>query len=325
MSPRFLSRLRGDLAGYLALKRALGRKLDGAEKVLRHLDRFVAQRFPAARDLSVVVLEAWMAASPGLQPQSRAVRLRVVRQFCLYRRRSTPGAFVPDRLQHRHLWPTRVPRHVPFIYTREQIRTLLRAALALPNSKRHAGRPRTIFTLLLLLYTAGLRLSEVVGLCISDVDFAAGTLLIRETKFFKTRLVPLAADVLGRLRRHVGTLKLPRKGSRPSHPLFQHHGHAYSVGTIGQVGRELLRACGLKPARGRGGARLHDLRHAFAVHRIARWYAEGADVQSLLPALATYMGHKDIESTQYYATVTAEILEHAGRRFERACAPRQGR
>jgi site-specific recombinase XerD len=67
------------------------------------------------------------------------------------------------------------------------------------------------------------------------------------------------------------------------------------------------------------------MRHTFAVHRIAQWYAEGADVQSRLPALATYMGHSSIESTQYYATVTAEILEHAGRRFECACAPHEER
>jgi integrase len=168
-------------------------------------------------------------------------------------------------------------------------------------------------------------LSEAVGLRVGDVDFSAGTLLIRETKFFKTRLVPVAADVLRQLRRHVREVDLSLREASLDRPLCQHSGRAYSVGTIGHLGCDLLRACGLKPARGRGGARLHDLRHAFAVHRIARWYSEGADVQSLLPALATYMGHKDIGSTQYYITVTAEILEHAGRRFERACAPHEGR
>ena len=82
-----------------------------------------------------------------------------------------------------------------------------------------------------------------------------------------------------------------------------------------------IRTCGFKPARGHLGPRVHDLRRTFAVHRIARWYAEGAEVQSLLPVLATYMGHKDIVSTQHYATVTAAIRDQAGHRFERACAP----
>jgi integrase len=253
-------------------------------------------------------------ASPGLLPQSRAVRLRVVRQFCLHRRRTFPDAFVPDRIRHRWLWPERVPRRVPFIFTKEQVRNLLGAALALPEGPNDSSRPRSFFTLLLLLYAAGLRLGEAVRLRVGDVDFAAGTLLIRETKFFKTRLAPVAPDVLHQLRLHVLALHLPRTPARAEQPLFQHDGRAYSIVTAGATGRQLLRAIDLKPARGRVGP--------LAVHRIARWYAEGVDVQSRLPSLATYMGHMSIDSTQYYATVTAEILEHAGRRYERACAPR---
>lgn len=318
----FRSRIAGDLAGYFALKRALGRKFINEEKVLRHLDGFLMRRWPRERDLSVQVLEAWMAASPTLLPQSRAVRLRVVRQFCLYRRRAMPDAFVPDRVCHRSLWPQRVPRHVPFIFTKEQVRELLRAALALPDP-RDSGRPRTFFTLLLLLYATGLRLSEAVRLQMGDIDFSAGTLLVRETKFFKTRLVPVAADVVRQLRKHLAAL--PGAGTKLDRPLFQHNGCAYSVETVGATGRQLLRGCGLKPGSGRFGPRLHSLRHTFAVHRIAQWYAEGVDIQCRLPALATYMGHTSIESTQYYATVTAEILQHAGRRFERACAPRRER
>jgi site-specific recombinase XerD len=320
----FARRIGGDFAGYVALKRALGRKFVNEEKVLRHLDSFVARRFPAIRDLSVPILEAWMVASPGLLPQSCAVRLRVVRQFCLYRRRTLSDAFVPDRIQHRWLWPERVSRHVPFIFTKEQVRNLLRAALALHEGPSNSSRPRIFFTVLLLLYAAGLRLCEAVRLRVSDVDFATGTLLIRETKFFKTRLTPVAEDVLHQLRLHIRALRLPRTRARAEQPLFQHDGRAYSIGTVGATGRRLLRAIGLKPARGRVGARLHCLRHSFAVHRIASWYAEGADVQSRLPALATYMGHTSIASTQYYVTVTAEILKHAGRRYERACAPKTG-
>jgi site-specific recombinase XerD len=318
----FDSRVGELFARYIELKRALGRRFVNEEKVLRHLDRFLASRFAAVRDLSVPILEAWMLASPDLLPQSRAVRLRIVRQFCLYRRRTLPQALVPDRVQHRWLWPAHVARHVPFIFTKQQVRDLLVAAAALPAGSSNSCRSRTFFTLLLLLYAAGLRRCEVVRLRVSDVDLEAGTLLIRETKFFKTRLLPVTGDVVGQLRLHLGALRLPCSRTTLDQPLFQHNGHAYSLDTVSATGRHLLRAIGLKAARGRVGPRLQCLRHTFAVHRIVRWYAEGADVQSRLPALATYMGHTSIASTQYYATVTVEILTHAGHRYERACAPK---
>jgi hypothetical protein len=141
-SPRqFRSRIGGDFACYLALKRALGRKYDSEEKLLRNLDGFLASRFPAARELSVAILETWMATSPIL-PQTRAVRLRIVRQFCLYCRRMAPNAFVPDRIRHRWLWPQHVTRCVPNILSKEQVRELLRAALALPDRRASSASSR---------------------------------------------------------------------------------------------------------------------------------------------------------------------------------------
>ena len=318
----FKSWLGGDIQPYLALKRAMGRKYLGEESTLRYLDRFLAQRFPLARDLSVSILEAWIAGS-RLQPYSRATQLTRVRQFCLYRQRMIPSAFVPDRDRHRTLWPHHVPRRLPIILRKEDVHSLLRAALALPEAPGSKGRGETFFTILLLLYTTGLRRSEAARLRIGDVDLDAGTLLVRETKFFKTRLVPVAADVLKHLRRYMEGRRLARSPATAEQPLFQKNGHAYPVAAITQTGATLLRLCGLKPERGRGGARVHDLRATFAVHRIASWYAEGADVQSRLPALATYMGHKNIVSTQHYVAVTAELLKHAAGRFETACAPNE--
>jgi integrase/recombinase XerD len=230
---------------------------------------------------------------------------------------------VPDRHQHRTLWPHHVSRRLPIILSKEEVRRLLRAALALPEGPGSKGRRETFFTILLLLYTAGLRRSEAARLRIGDVDLDAGTLLVRETKFFKTRLVPVAADVCKRLRRYMETMRLLQTQATAAQPLFQRNGRGYSAATLTQTGAKLLRICGLKPERGPGGARVHDLRATFAVHRIASWYAQGADVQSRLPALATYMGHKNIISTQRYVAVTGELLKHAAGRFETACAPRE--
>lgn len=317
---RFRSRLASDFAGHVELRRALGRRYRSPEAVLRQLDRFLARHFPSARDLSVPILAAWFASKPTLRPESRLAYLRTVRQFCLHRRRMAPHAFVPDRVQHRFLWPDRVAPRLPFVFSRQQLRELLAAALALPASRGNPHRGRTFFTLVLVLYTTGMRTSEAVHLRVDDINFATGILLVRESKFFKTRLVPVAKDVLRLLQDHVRDLP-----AGPEQPVFQTSARVYSLAYVGELGCRLLRTCGFKPAEGHVGPRVHDLRRTFAVHRIARWYAAGADVQSRLPALATYMGHKNIVSTQHYATVTETIGEQAGRRFERACAPSEVR
>lgn len=323
---RFRSALGADFTHYLELKRALGRKYRGEEQTLRQLDGFLVRRSPGASDLSVAILEDWLTKGCHVTARSRATILVRVRQFCLYRRRTDAGAFVPDRRLHRTLWPHHVTRRTPVILTRTEVRGLLKAALEMPDSSKAREVSRTIFLVLLLLYTTGLRRSEALHLRIGDVDLNAGTLLIRETKFFKTRLVPIAADVLARLRERVERRTVPQSGRRTAEgPLFQIRGKPVSAGRVSAVFTKLLRAHGLKPLSGSGGCRLHDLRATFAVHRIERWYSEGADVQNRLPSLATYMGHKDIVSTQYYVTVTAALLEHASRRFERACAPARER
>jgi len=311
-----------DLQAYVDLKRALGRRFITAQRVLRNLDRFVRDAHPTATDLSAAMIAAWLATRSRLQPQSAASLLTVVRQFCLYRQRTDPHVFVPDPQRDATLWPTRVARRLPFIYTPEQVRELLRAALNLAPTARNPLRPKAMFIFLLLLYTSGLRFSEAAGLSCSDIDLAAGTLRIRDAKFFKTRLVPLAPDVVNQLSTHLHLRKTASASTGREQRLFADaNDQPYANSTISETGIHLLRSIGLKPADGHCGARLHDLRHTFAVHRITRWYEEGADVQNLLPKLATYMGHKDIRSTQYYITITSAILSHANERFETACAP----
>jgi integrase len=318
----FKSHLAKDMCSYVELKQSLGMKAANIEKNLRLLDGFLIRRHAEADDVSLPILEDWFTENPELHPATRALRLSVVRQFCLYRRRTDADVYVPDKRATPMLWPARVPRHRPYIFTAEEVKRLLRAALELRPYLSNPHRPRTFFNLLLLLYTTGLRISEAHALCVGDVDWSAGTLLVRESKFFKTRLVPVARDVLASLRDYHALLDLPRGDAALPLPFFQKgRRRSYSLAGFQEVGLQLLRRAGLKPAVGHVGPRLHDLRHAFAVRCIERWYADGRDVQNLLPRLATYMGHKNIASTQYYITVTVAILHRAGERFERACAP----
>jgi len=208
---------------------------------------------------------------------------------------------------------------VPYIYTRSDLRLLLDAV---PHCQRRAAcvmSEGTFRTLLLFLYATGMRLGEALQLRLVDVDLMLGIVTIRGTKFYKSRLVPFGPDV----ERHVRLyLHQPRRRNQPHRPLFQtKNGNPISA---------LVAWTSFARLRGIAGIerhddsyfqpRLHDLRHTFAVHRLTEWYRQNADVQRLLPALSTYLGHVSLSSTQRYLTITPELLEQANLRFERyAC------
>lgn len=171
--------------------------------------------------------------------------------------------------------------------------------------------------MLALTYCAGLRLGELVNLNIGDVDLSDETIEIRDTKFFKSRRLPLSRSMASALRSYLDARQQAGASSDPSSGLFwqQRTCGRYSYVAAGQSLRRILRRTGLKPMPGRVGPRVHDLRHAFVVNRMLTWYREGINPQPLLPYLATYLGHKDINSTLVYLTITQELLQQAGERF----------
>jgi integrase len=170
-----------------------------------------------------------------------------------------------------------------------------------------------------LLYTAGLRRGEIVRLTVSDVDATTGVLRIRDSKFHKTRWVPLSTSATRevqqylRIRRHAGF------DPRPEAPFFcTVSGGAYR-GTVFRNGFiALCRAAGVRDGDGRC-PRLHDMRHSFAVAALLRWYENDADVQVQLPRLAMYMGHVSIASTAYYLRLMPAVMQLASERFARSC------
>jgi integrase len=149
------------------------------------------------------------------------------------------------------------------------------------------------------------------------VDLDDGTIEIRETKFFKSRRLPLAPSVVAAVRTYLDARRRAGAGMDASAGLFWHQQCAgrYSRVMIEKLLVRVLRRAGLKPAHGRAGPRVHDLRHAFVVHRMLAWYRAGINPQSRLPYLATYLGHKDINSTLVYLTITQELLQQASERF----------
>ena len=206
---------------------------------------------------------------------------------------------------------------VPYIYSYAELKRLLRStpkACCNPLGQVDAVMLRT---LILLLYGAGLRLGEALALNLSDLDLEQSFLRVRQSKFYKSRLVPFGKD-LTRVLRHYLRHHDPRHPGDPASPLFRLRDGRRAKHKI--IERTFRRLCLMASVQREGGSRrqprLHDLRHTAAVHRLIHWYRSGADLQQLLPRLATYLGHKDLSGTQHYLTLTPQLLRQASLRFQ---------
>lgn len=210
------------------------------------------------------------------------------------------------------------PQFVPHVFTHEELQRLLDATGTCCQSPRSKLQPATLRMLILLLYGTGLRISEALSLTLADVDLTARILTIRESKFYKTRLVPIGPPLTSALESYV-TQRGKEYPTSPGAALFlTRKAKPVARHTAENIFRRLrIRAGVVRQQEGRYQPRLHDLRHAFAVHRLVSCYRQGADVQRLLPQLATYLGHVHIAGTQRYLTMTPELLQEAGQRFER--------
>jgi site-specific recombinase XerD len=209
--------------------------------------------------------------------------------------------------------PKRPPPFVPHIFAHEELRRLFQVIDADP--RKCSLEPTTMRTLILLLYGAGLRLREATNLTRADVDLHGSVLTIRNTKFGKTRLVPLGPQ-LGRALAQYAARTRTRQAEAPF--FTTRMGSAVKPDTVQHNFRILCDRAGIHRTDGvQEQPRLHDLRHTFAVHRLTSWYQQGADVQRLLHHLSVYLGHVHIRHTQVYLKMTPELLHEANQRFER--------
>lgn len=313
MSHTFRSSLAKHMTDYVALKRALGRRFEAEAYVLGYLDRFLAAQRPKPTALTPDLFAAWSLSFAHLMPTVRRSRMRVIRNFCLYLRRTHPRCFVPDASR----FPAPHTPQRPHIFSEQQIVQLLHVASHLAPRSTSPLRAEVFRIAVVLLYTVGLRREEVVRLVMSDYDADNRTLLVRASKFHKSRLVALSKSAIVEMERYLhARRRLPHHGDAPL--LANRFGGlgAYSGGSFGYAMRALFRAAGVRTARGRA-PRVHDLRHTYAVHALLRWYRDGVDVQAKLPALSTAMGHVSVASTAYYLRFLEPVVEAASARFER--------
>jgi integrase/recombinase XerD len=314
------------IAQYGALRKAMGEHFDSAASVLQ---TFCRQMAPDS-DIEDIHADRVAAFLAGTGPVTRYWHRKHGVLRGLYTYAISRGIVAASPLPP--MVPKLPPRFVPHIYTHEELRRLVRAT---PSYRQHSRKlePHTLRTMILLLYGAGLRVSEAVALSLGDVDFPNALLTVRNTKFYKTRLVPLGTDLQQVMtqyltqRQEAGHSQRQEAGhsQRPGTPFFVlRRGTPVSVQIVQQNFRRLCEYVGVRRSDGaRYQPRLHDLRHSFAVHRLTSWYRQGADVQTLLPYLSTYLGHVNLAATQVYLTMTPELLQEASRRFQQyACEER---
>ncbi len=284
------SSFRSNAALLRAFGRACGQRASVAGVRVRHVDAFLGKARPVTR--------TWF---------TKLSCLRCFFQYAVSRGYVTMAP-LPTTM------PKRPPVFVAYIYTPEELRRLLQVIESHPQG-RSTLEPATIRTMMLVYYGAGLRLREATNLTRADVDLGRSVLVIRNTKFGKTRLVPMGPQ----LNRVLVQYDRTRPTGRPADaPFFTNQtGGRVPPWRLELKFRFLCDRAGIRRTDTRGKPRIHDLRHTFAVHRLTSWYQQGADVQRLLHHLSVYLGHVHLQATQVYLSMTPELLREACQRFER--------
>ncbi|MDO8690774.1 MAG: tyrosine-type recombinase/integrase [Dehalococcoidia bacterium] len=308
--PTFTSALAASLRSLAEYRQALGYGDRTLPSYLAHFDRYLAARGWTLPYLTREVVEDWVASDEGLQPRSRAARLHVMRLLGRFIVQTHPETHVPGPAWR---W-CQSSGFRPHIYTAAEVEALLTEARRL--TPIGSLRPHTYVTLLGLLYCTGLRISEALTLRLADVDLETQLLLVRESKFHKSRLLPLSLGTSNALRRYQEERKKRGFPRDPDAPLFMNERRGQCIHpVVCATFLAMARRTGVRRPAGARGPRLHDFRHTFAVHRLLEWYRDGGDVQARLPLLTDYLGHVSLVSTQVYLDITAELLHEAARRF----------
>lgn len=314
----FRSPLKAGIEMFLAHKRALGYHVRTTESVLRLLDWFlVEQHVETIEAITPAVIEAFLASRPRPSPHSFNQLLGIVVHLFdwLIARDLVPRS--PVQTKPRRTTASRLP----FLFDPPTAQRLLEAAGALPDTRNTPRRGLTYKTIFALLYGLGLRVGEVARLRMRDVDLRHQLLIVRETKFTKSRFVPFGPKIGGLVADYLD--RTPRIGPLNTNPpIFSFRKcHPLSPCTISTIFHELVAQLALPIPDGTRPPCAHSLRHSFAVGTLLRWYRNGVDPGSRLLHLSTFMGHVNPRSTAVYLTVTTDLLTEASRRFERWVEP----
>ena len=297
---------------YLATRRALGARLDLSGRLLARFVAFLAQH--EAPFITTELALQWATEPRDAQPAQWSNRLGMARGFAGYangvdgRHEVPPQGLLPDRYRRRQ----------PYLFSAKEIDDLIAAAQRLSGNS--GLRPLTYAAILGTLAVTGMRMSEALNLDRDDVDLAHGVLTVRNSKFAKSRQIPVHASTRQALSDYAA--RRDRLCPTPCAPAFflAERGPRITQWALRWTFAKLSIQTGLRaPSASHGhGPRLHDMRHTFAVSTLLRWYREGVDVERRIPRLATWLGHVKVGDTYWYLTASPELLQLAARRLERS-------
>jgi integrase len=301
---------------YLAERHRLGFELRSRSTLLASFARYVAglnHRAP----LTIELMADWARQDKRHRgtPATWAARLAIVRHFARYLKQFEPDTEIPEEL----IFGPERARVAPHIFRDEEVVALLAAARRL--GPKGSLRPATYETLFGLMASTGLRISEAIHLRDADVDLKRGMLVVRQTKFAKSRQLPIHASTVAALARY-RRQRERQVATNPDSPFLvssrgQRLGQPLGERQAQRVFNTLRDSLGWVNRGAHAAPRLHDLRHTFAVRRMMLWHAEGTDIDQMMLALSTYMGHAEIFYTYWYLTAVPELMAVAGARFER--------
>ena len=302
-------RLSEVIDAYIAMKKSLGMSFDSARTLLKQFSRELGN--PTIGEVQPEAVAAFLRGRGALNA-TWGLKYRILSGFYKFAlsRRHVGSSPLPANV------PKLPPQQSPYVYSTDELHRLLKATSVVHVNSTPLQAPMYRM-LLILLYGSGLRIGEALNLTLRDVDAVERIITVRDTKFFKTRLVPIGPKLAGELAVYIQRRRqLPLPLGDDSRLFTTKTGRGWPYPHVITLFQKVRRAAGIGSATGEcRPPRIHDIRHTAAVHRVIAWYRTGRDVQRLLPGLATYLGHIDIKSTQRYLQMTTDLLQEASQRF----------
>ncbi len=297
---------------FLEHKRALCKKYKSEEPAFRALDRYLVQTGVQTIDkIDGAIVDQFFRSSASMQATTHNYRLGIIRRLFDWMVNQEQICVSPIRTKRRQV----NEKLLPFIFTPADVRRLLSAASDLHDTSNAHRRAATWQMMILLGYGLGMRVGEICNLRVGDIDFERNVLLIANSKFGKSRYLPMGPKLAQQLSLYVNDSEIENKSER----VFRWHEDRTAMHSCNtwRTFRQLTLALDLRPAAGQREPRFHDLRHSFAVNTLMRFYREGKDPSHHLLPLATFLGHSELQHTAVYLTITDGLLDEANTRFQK--------